>query len=148
MAEPRIIEERELPPADLASLYAGLMAADPPLPRGRNYQPLVLAMRDAEGRLRGGLLGETIWTWLSVGVIWVAPDLRGAGHGARLLRLAEDLAVIRGCTHARLDTFDWQARAFYERRGYAVYGQLDGFPVGHTQFHLRKALPAAPSAAS
>ena len=148
MAEPRILEERELPPDDLARLYAGLMAADPPRPHGRNYQPLVLALRNVEGELLGGLLGETIWTWLSVGVIWVTPELRGAGHGARLLRAAEDLAVVRGCTHARLDTFDWQARAFYERRGYAVYGQLDGFPVGHTQFHLRKALPTVPRAAS
>lgn len=148
MIEPTISEERELPPDDLARLYAGLMAADPPTPLGRNYRPLVLAMRAADGTLLGGLLGETVWTWLSVGVIWVSPEFRGAGHGARLLQTAEDLAVARGCTQARLDTFDWQARGFYERRGYTVYGQLGGFPAGHTQFHLQKALPTHPPAAS
>jgi len=148
LAELRIVEEVALPADDLARLYAGLMASDPPVPRGRNFRSLVLALRDAHGALCGGLLGETVWTWLSVGVIWIAPELRGAGHGARLLQSAEDIAVARGCTDARLDTFDWQARAFYERRGYAVYGQLEGFPVGHTQFHLRKALLTAGRPAS
>lgn len=148
MSEPRIAEERELAPDELARLYAGLMASDPPTPSGRNYQPLVLSMRDTQGALCGALLGETIWTWLSVGVIWVLPELRGAGHGARLLQAAEDLAIARGCAQARLDTFDWQARGFYERRGYEVYGQLVGFPAGHTQFHLRKTLPTSPRAAS
>ena len=143
-----IAEEHQLPPDDLARVYAGLMAADPRTPLGRNFQPLVLAMRDAQGALCGALLGEMVWTWLSVGVVWVSPELRGAGQGARLLRAAEELALARGCTHARLDTFDWQARGFYERRGYEVYGQLDGFPEGHTQYHLRKSLLIVPRSAT
>ncbi|MBC8089189.1 MAG: N-acetyltransferase, partial [Phycisphaerae bacterium] len=40
-------------------------------------------------------------------------------------------------------TFDFQARAFYERLGYSVYGALDNFPRGHTQFHLAKVLVSA-----
>jgi ribosomal protein S18 acetylase RimI-like enzyme len=148
LSEPKIVEVRELPPEDLRQLYAGLMSADPPIPRGRDFRPLVLEMRDELGALRGGLLGETVWTWLSVGVIWVSPELRGSGQGARLLDAAEGLAIARGCTHARLDTFDWQARGFYERRGYAVYGQLDGFPTGHTQYHLCKSLSLGSHGAS
>ena len=56
---------------------------------------------------------------------------------------AERMAGERGCTRARLDTFDFQARAFYERFGYTVYAQLDDFPVGHMQCHMRKILAPA-----
>ena len=56
------------------------------------------------------------------------------------LARAEEVAVERGCTHARLDTFDFQARDFYERLGYTVYAELPGFPTGHAQLHLRKVL--------
>jgi hypothetical protein len=56
-----------------------------------------------------------------------------------LLKRAGQVAQDAGCRHARVDTFDFEARGFYEKQGYAVYGALVDFPQGHTQFHLRKA---------
>ena len=53
------------------------------------------------------------------------------------------MARARGCRHARLDTFDFQARTFYEQLGYRVYAELPDFPEGHRQFHLIKELAAA-----
>ena len=41
---------------------------------------------------------------------------------------------------AWLDTYDFQARPFYERHGYAVFGELDGFPNGHRRWFMRKRL--------
>jgi hypothetical protein len=46
----------------------------------------------------------------------------------------------RGCYHAFLDTFDFQARPFYERLGHREFGRLAEFPVGHTRFFLMKRL--------
>ena len=60
--------------------------------------------------------------------------------GRRLLRAAEREAAERGCAHAYLDTFDFQARPFYERLGYAVFGVQEGFPPGHVRYFLRRAL--------
>jgi hypothetical protein len=37
-----------------------------------------------------------------------------------------------------VDTFDFEARGFYERLGYRVYGELAGFPRGHSHLHLAK----------
>jgi hypothetical protein len=48
----------------------------------------------------------------------------------------------RGCIGAHLDTFTFQARPFYERHGYAVFGQLDNYPGGHSRFFLSKRLDA------
>ena len=106
----------------------------------RNYRPLHLALRSPEGRLLGGLLGSLVWDWLQIDVLWVDTAERGRGYGRALLQRAEEVAQGAGCWHARLDTFDFEARGFYEKQGYTVYGALGGFPRGHTQFHLRKAL--------
>jgi len=43
-----------------------------------------------------------------------------------------------------LETYSFQARSFYERLGYEVFGTLDGCPRGHDKFFLRKALAGFP----
>jgi hypothetical protein len=40
-----------------------------------------------------------------------------------------------------LDTFEYQARPFYEKLGYDVFGTLDGYPPGYRQYHLAKRFP-------
>lgn len=106
----------------------------------RNHRTLVLCLRDDDGRVRGGLLGSTVWGWLQISQLWVAAELRGTGQGVALMRAAEAEGVRRGCHHALLDTFDFQARGFYERLGYETFGELSDFPTGHTRFFMRKLL--------
>ena len=55
--------------------------------------------------------------------------------------------MTRGCHHALVDTFDFQAREFYERLGDETVGELHDFRRGHTRFFMRKSLhgPRAPS---
>jgi ribosomal protein S18 acetylase RimI-like enzyme len=136
----RIQLEDMLTEAETQQLYAGLLASDP---APRRYQSLTLTLRDADQQLAGALLAATAWNWLSIDVLWIEPSLRGRGSGRSMVLEAERIARQRGCTHARLDTFDFQARSFYERLGFRAYAQLDGFPAGHTQFHLAKSLAPA-----
>jgi ribosomal protein S18 acetylase RimI-like enzyme len=116
----------------MQTLYAGLLATDPP-DQPRAYAPLALAIHDGD-RLVAGLTGATVWTWLSIDILWVSPELRSQHCGRRLVNEAETIARSRGCLHARLDTFDFQARSFYEQLGYRVYAELPNFPEGHRQF--------------
>lgn len=104
-----------------------------------NFAPVIVAARQ-DGQLIGGLVGETGWRWLFVELLWVAEQHRGRGVGRRLLDAAEAEAVRRGARHAYLDTFDFQARPFYERAGYEVFGTLDDYPPGHCRYFLRKDL--------
>jgi len=56
------------------------------------------------------------------------------------MQMAEREAVARGCRGAWLDTFDFQARGFYERLGYACFGEIPEYPIGHTRFFMKKDL--------
>ncbi|MCB0075827.1 MAG: GNAT family N-acetyltransferase [Anaerolineales bacterium] len=104
----------------------------------RHWRPLHLVIRDTSDRIIAGLLGNVIWEWLNIDVLWVDDDYRGQGLGSALVGEAERRAIAWGCSRARVDTFDFEARGFYEQLGYEVYGQLDDFPAGHRHFHLQK----------
>jgi hypothetical protein len=61
----------------------------------------------------------------------------------KLVRAMEAEAVGRGCHSAFLDTFSYQARPFYEKLGYEVFGALDDYPRGLQRFYMRKRLSEA-----
>ena len=105
-----------------------------------NEQPVRIVLRDDSGNLIGGLLGHTKWSWLYVSTLWVDESARGKGWGTKLMDAAEELARSRGCTHVSLDTFEYQARPFYEKLGYKLFGTLEGYPPGYRQYYLTKQL--------
>ena len=105
-----------------------------------DWVPMALFVRDAQGTVVGGLTGGTYWGWLYITHLWVAEHLRGQDYGSRLLAEAEREALRRGCHHVYLDTQDFQALPFYQKRGYTVYGVLDDMPIGHTRYSMQKDL--------
>jgi GNAT superfamily N-acetyltransferase len=112
--------------------------------RPMDARPVALLLKDpASGEVVGGLWGRTAWGWLHMDTLYVPEALRGAGIGAALVRRAEEEAVRRGCRGAWLDTFSFQARGFYERLGYRVFGTIENQPPGHARHFLQKPLAAA-----
>lgn len=130
----------QVSPADEAAVVRGLLAFNEVRLGPANDQPVRFVVRDGAGAVVGGLLGHTRWGWLYVAKLWVDERARGQGLGTQLLTAAEDLARSRGCTDASLDTFEYQARPFYEKLGYSLFGTLEGFPPGYRQYFLRKRL--------
>jgi GNAT superfamily N-acetyltransferase len=107
------------------------------------YCPLVITLSDpATDEIIGGLYGGTLWDYLRVDLLFVPEGLRGCGIGRQLMTKAEAEAVRRGCHGASLDTYSFQARGFYERLGYAVFGIIEQCPPGHRRFYLSKRLVA------
>ena len=108
---------------------------------GRNdVRPLVLAVEDDDGAVVGGLWGRTAYGWLFVELLVVPASLRDRGLGTELMTRAETEAVARGCHSAWLDTFEFQARGFYERVGYTCFGELKDYPAGSARYFMRKTL--------
>jgi GNAT superfamily N-acetyltransferase len=105
------------------------------------YRPLVILLSPPESdEIVGGLYGSTAFSHLWVDVLFVPESVRGLGIGRKLMAAAEAEAVQRGCRAAVLDTFSFQARGFYERLGYSVFGMLSDCPPGHSRFYLTKRL--------
>ena len=103
-------------------------------------QGLCFVLYTPDQEIVGGVIGSTYWDWLHVDLLWLKEELRGHGHGHRLLAAAEEEARQRGAKNAYLDTFSFQAPDFYKRYGYRVFGELPDFPPGHRRYFLTKQL--------
>ncbi len=102
---------------------------------------LAIFVRDA-GTVVAGISG---WTWgdcCELQSLWVEPTLRGRGLATRLLAAAEAEAAMRGCSQTVHFTYDFQARALYERNGYELIGRVEDFPSGTDALWFRKRLDA------
>jgi len=97
-------------------------------------------LRNDDGEIVGGALGNTWGLWLYVSDLWVDPSLRGKGYATKLMGAIEHLAIERGCANSYLDTFSFQARPLYEKLGYKLFGTLENHPKGHSHYFLKKTL--------
>lgn len=103
-------------------------------------QYIRLNARDGNGRLLGGLRSFVFLYWLNIEVLFVEADVRGSGLGSRLLAEAERQAIDLGATNAKLDTFEWQAPAFYRKHGYEEYARVDDYAAGFYLASMKKSL--------
>lgn len=104
-------------------------------------ESIALLVRDEHtDEVIGGLYGEIFYRWLFIELLAIPEHTQGLGTGSRLMCMAEDLAREKGCVGIWLDTFDFQAPAFYEKHGFSAFGQLDNFPPGHKRFFFQKKL--------
>ena len=138
MAEFKINVEENPDTADLQVIERALVEHNEARSEPRNYTPLSLFLRSADGEIVGGLRGVTVWGWLFVSQLWVAENLRGRDFGTKLMEAAELEAKGRNCHAAYVDTFSFLALDFYRKLGYTVFGSLEDFPKGHTRYFLKK----------
>ncbi len=99
--------EEKPDPGDVRAVSDGLAAYNRQFAPPDGFQPLTIFLRGPDQRLMGGLLGVTYWGWLHVDILWLAESARRSGYGGRMLELAEQEALQRGCHHAHLDTMSF-----------------------------------------
>lgn len=108
-------------------------------------RPVAVLIEDEAGRTLGGLWGRTGYGWLFVEFLVVPRELRGRDLGRKLMDEAERIAAGRGCVGAWLTTFSFQARPFYEKLGYSVFGELPNSPDDNIRIFMRKRLDGRPA---
>ncbi|HZZ68843.1 MAG TPA: GNAT family N-acetyltransferase [Phenylobacterium sp.] len=102
-----------------------------------NASAQVLLWRDAGGELLGHVwlepLDEGVWY---LGLLSVRPDRQGRKLGRGLLTAAEDYARERGARRMRMTVINVRDTliAWYQRRGYALTGDVRPFPYGDDSF--------------
>ena len=88
----------------------------------------------------GGILAEIFWGILTIDILWVKEDYRNRGYASALVKDVENTAKEKNCKLSHLDTADFQARGFYEKLGYTVFGVLQDCPEGHSRYYMSKKL--------
>lgn len=87
-------------------------------------------------------INATLYHWgiLFVSELFVIAKFRGQCLGSRLLLYVETEALKLGGTLSHCDTFDFQAKDFYLKKGYRIFGVLEDCPPGHQRYYLSKKL--------
>jgi GNAT superfamily N-acetyltransferase len=101
---------------------------------------LRIFIRDEENQVVGGLTADMFGGWVYIALLWVHESLRNQGYGTKLVTMLEEEAIRRGCKYAHVDTFSFEARPFYERLGYELFGTLEDYPQGFCKYFLKKRL--------
>ena len=119
--------ERE---ARRVAVSEGLTAHALPITRVPGFHRIAVFARDEGSAIVAGVAGTINWNWLHIGLVWVSEPLRRSGIGRRLIGEIERVAVERGCAHAHLDTFSYQARPVLRAPGLPGLRRPRGLPVG------------------
>ncbi|APO47190.1 GNAT family N-acetyltransferase [Paenibacillus xylanexedens] len=80
------------------------------------------------------------WHCLLIDALWVNSDYRNNGLGTDLLNSIELSAKEFGIKLIHVDTFDFQAKDFYIKLGYEVFGVQNDCPPGHKRYYLQKTI--------
>ena len=103
-------------------------------------EPLNLYIEDEHGEIMACLVAETFGNWLEIEYLFVKEDLRGQGIGSQLLQQAESEAKKRNCRFAFVNTYQFQAPAFYQKQGYKEVLTLKDYPCTGQRHYYQKDL--------
>ena len=140
VAEPTIALERADARAVARFLWNGLIRFNRSKTGMSGYERVVLAARNARGRIVGGVIVESYYRESYVELLWVDERSRHAGLGSRLIEAAERRARRRGSRLIHLNTYSFQAPRFYERLGFRRFGGMRGSPPGASRHYYVKRL--------
>ncbi|SFU75425.1 GNAT family N-acetyltransferase [Butyrivibrio sp. M55] len=123
---------------DIADVFEMLKAYNLSKLETSDVVPVGVYYEDASGRKLAGLTGETFGNWLCIKYLVVDESLRGQGIGSKLLKAAEEEAKKRGCKYSFVDTFSFQAPAFYVKHGYKEVFALKEYPITGARYYYTK----------
>ncbi|MBS0636927.1 MAG: GNAT family N-acetyltransferase [Verrucomicrobia bacterium] len=123
--------------ADTAVVREGIVAFNECV-LGERDKAFSIFLKDELGKVFGGIEAFLGSESIYIDTLWVEASLQKQGYGTQLLAAAENEAKKNGCIFSLVDTWDFQAEAFYKKNGYNEIGKLDDYWHGHSKIFLRK----------
>jgi putative oxidoreductase len=146
MTTPELVIETDPSPEQIQYLEDRIYQFNAGVTRITDGEWLAIFVRDDAGRVLAGIAGATWGGTCEIRQFWVEESERRRGLGTRLLAAAEREARRRGCTQIVLQSFSFQAPAFYARHGFTTVTAMEGYPRGHRNLLMRKRLdPPSPN---
>lgn len=103
-----------------------------------DFIPLNYHIKDQNGLIIAGINAFSCWQMVYISELYVTEAYRHQGIGSIFINKIEEEARARGAIVSHTDTFDWQAKDFYLKHGYEVFGVIENCPPGHKRFFLKK----------
>jgi len=115
-------------------------AHSPYLKDNSSYGKSINFYAEIDGKMVGGTLCEIIYNWVYVEYLFVDERMRGQDIGTKILEKIEEYAKENNLTGMYTETFDFQARPFYEKYGFKVVGCYENMPPNSKLWLLQKQL--------
>ena len=91
-----------------------------------------------EDKLIGGAVGIVRFGWYFLEELWIDEKYRRKDIGTMLIGKIEKCAKENKAIGVRMETWNFQARGFYEKMGYEVYATFEDCPPGTINYFLKK----------
>ena len=91
-------------------------------------------------KLIGGAIGFVQYNWYFLELLYIDQEYRGQDVGTSLIKQIEMFGRRENLTGVRVETWDFQARGFYEKNGFTVYAEIKNCPPGTIVYFLKKEL--------
>ena len=108
--------------------------------KGYVFKSFLYKMIDDSGLMIAGIDCIVGGGWLEIISLWVSEHNRKKKIGESLLFEAERTAKEKGCHSSYLYSYSFQAPAFYEKKGYKIFGILENYYQNHSKFYMKKRL--------
>jgi len=103
--------------------------------------PFAFFIRDEADKIIAGCNGSIIFGCIYTDQLWVDAKYRNNGLGIKLMDAVHDYGRQSGCAMATVATMSFQnVEAFYEKLGYAMDFEREGYTKGARCLFLRKEL--------
>ena len=89
-------------------------------------------------KLIGGAIGFVEYNWYFLDLLYIDEEYRNRNIGTNLIKEIEKFALKEHLTGVRMETWNFQAKGFYEKNGYSVFGEIKDCPSGTIDYHLKK----------
>lgn len=110
-----------------------------PKTQEKEFVNIIKKILDEDNNIIAGCYAKMYcWNVIYIDILWVDERYRKHGLGSKLLEEIEKIAKEQNCSLIHLDTFDFQAKDFYLRQGYEVFGVLEDCPQNHCRYYLKK----------
>jgi len=103
-----------------------------------NFVDLSRKIIDNKKIIAGIIAKMYCWNIVYIDTLWVDSNYRGKKIGSLLLKEIEKISHSKGAKLIHLDTFDFQAKDFYIKHGYEIFGTLQNCPENHCRYYMKK----------
>ena len=104
----------------------------------RDSERVSLYFRNETNEIVAGLLGKSQWGGLLIEILWVHEEHRGSSLGSKLIQKCIQIAEDRNCQNIIVETMGFQAKDFYLKQGFEVFGTVENTNPELNCYYMKK----------